>query len=63
METGSLEEMKANHIRRVFDANNWHKGNACEILGISRPRLRRMIKQYQLISPTESSFETEDSQE
>ncbi len=62
-ETWSLEEMEANHIRRVLDANNWHKGNACEILGISRPRLRRMIKQYHLSSPGDSATDAGDTQE
>jgi len=62
-ETWSLEEMEANHIRRVLDANNWHKGNACEILGISRPRLRRMIKQYHLSSPDDSASDDGDTHE
>ena len=30
------------------------QGHACDILGISRPRLRRMIKQYGLIEPVNS---------
>ena len=63
METWSLEEMEANHIRRVLDANSWHRSNACEILGISRPRLRRMIKQYQLTPPADSAAEEEDMQD
>lgn len=53
-ETWSLEEMEQIHIARVLEANNWHKGQACNILGISRPRLRRMIKQYGLIEPANS---------
>ena len=50
-ERWSLEEMEQIHIARVLEACRWHKGHACDILGISRPRLRRMIKQYGLIEP------------
>ncbi|MCP4702590.1 MAG: hypothetical protein GY862_37880 [Gammaproteobacteria bacterium] len=28
-----------------------HKGKACEVLGISRPQLRRLIKEYGLTLP------------
>jgi len=55
VETWSLEEMEQIHITRVLEACNWHKGQACNILGVSRPRLRRMIKQYGLIEPVNSS--------
>ncbi len=47
----SLEEVEAMHVQRVLNACNWHKGQACEILGISRPRLRRMIHHYGLTPP------------
>jgi DNA-binding NtrC family response regulator len=58
-EQWSLEEMEANHIRRVLDANDWHRGKACEILGVSRPRLRRMIRQYDLLPPGDGFDEDE----
>ena len=48
----SLEEMEKLHVSRVLESVNWHKGHACEILGVSRPRLRRMISQYELDSPS-----------
>jgi len=51
LEDYSLEEIEATHIARVLEATNWHKGKACETLGISRPRLRRMIKHYNLATP------------
>jgi hypothetical protein len=35
----SLAEMEAEHVRRVLDFTQGHKGRACEILGISRPAL------------------------
>jgi DNA-binding NtrC family response regulator len=47
----SLEEMEKNHIERVLNATSWHKGKACEVLGVSRPRLRRMIRHYDLTPP------------
>ncbi len=47
----SLEEIEAMHVVRVLNACNWHKGQACEILGVSRPRLRRMIQHHGLAPP------------
>lgn len=57
----SLEEIEAAHIARVLDATDWHKGRACEILGISRPRLRRMIHHYNLTPPAHLELEPEDN--
>ncbi len=53
----SLEEMEKIHVARVLESTAWHKGKACEILNISRPRLRRMINHYNLTPPTESTDE------
>ncbi len=47
----SLEEIEGAHVRRVLEATRWHKGRACDILGVSRPRLRRMIKHFGLTPP------------
>ncbi len=47
----SLADMERLHVARVLDAQDWHKGRACEVLGISRPRLRRMIREYGLEPP------------
>ncbi|HFC53676.1 MAG TPA: sigma-54-dependent Fis family transcriptional regulator [Gammaproteobacteria bacterium] len=52
----SLEEVEAMHVLRVLNACSWHKGRACEILGVSRPRLRRMIQHYALEPPSGSGF-------
>jgi DNA-binding NtrC family response regulator len=46
-----LKEVEKAHIARVLDLVNWHRGNACEILAISRPRLRRLMRQYGLVGP------------
>ncbi len=53
----SLQDIEKLHIQRVLEAADGHKGKTCEILGISRPRLRRLIKQYQLSEPPESESE------
>jgi two-component system response regulator AtoC len=44
----SLDEIEKIHINKILDYNNWHKGKTCEILGISRPRLERKIKKYDI---------------
>ena len=48
----SLQEMEKLHVAYVLDLVGWHRGRACEILEISRPRLRRMMREYGL----EASF-------
>jgi DNA-binding NtrC family response regulator len=53
----SLDDIEKNHVSRVLNATNWHKGESCKILGVSRPRLRRIIKQHGLVDPNG----TEDS--
>ena len=47
----SLREMERQHVAYVLELVGWHRGRACEILEISRPRLRRMIQQYALSPP------------
>lgn len=44
----SIQDIEKIHIQRILDATRGHKGKACDILGISRPKLRRLIKQYNL---------------
>ena len=50
----SLREIEHAHVLRVLEATGWHRGRACEILGVSRPRLRRMIKQFALVPPPDA---------
>jgi len=45
----TLEEVEAEHVQRVLDHTGGHKGQACAILGISRPALDRKISKYGLI--------------
>jgi DNA-binding NtrC family response regulator len=47
----SLDEVEAAHIQRVLLHTGGHKGNSCEILGISRPALDRKIHKYGLSLP------------
>jgi transcriptional regulator with PAS, ATPase and Fis domain len=49
----SLAEVEKAHVVRVLSEVNWHKGRACEILGVSRPRLRRLIRDYDIVAPSE----------
>ncbi|MBK1621479.1 hypothetical protein CKO42_24320 [Lamprobacter modestohalophilus] len=44
----SLDEVASAHIQQVLDHTQGHKGQACEVLGISRPALDRKIEKYQL---------------
>ena len=44
----SLNEVEKEHIRRTLEATGGHKARAAEILGVSRPRLNRLIEKYGL---------------
>jgi DNA-binding NtrC family response regulator len=47
----SLRELETGHVARVLSATGWHKGKACEILGVSRTRLERRIREAGLKVP------------
>jgi len=59
----SLEEIEKMHVIRVLEATRWHKGRTCEILGVSRPRLRRMIKHFEITQPADITNDDEDAVE
>lgn len=44
----SLKDLEALHIARILEAVAWNFGRACEILGVSRPTLRKKIHDYKL---------------
>ncbi len=44
----SLEQVEREQVIRVLEATAGHKGRAAEVLGVSRPRLRRLIEKYGL---------------
>lgn len=47
-EGGSLRDLEREHIEKVLASTGWHKGRACDILGISRPTLERRIREFGL---------------
>jgi DNA-binding NtrC family response regulator len=51
----SLRDVEREHVARVLSATGWHRSRACTILGVSRPRLRRLIRQYALTPPKAST--------
>ena len=44
----SLHEIEKEHVRRTLEATAGHKARAAAILGVSRPRLNRLIEKYGL---------------
>ena len=44
----SLEELERTHVTRVLELAQGHKGRAADLLGVSRPRLNRLIEKYGL---------------
>ena len=44
----SLDELERRHVACVLAATEGHKSRAAEILGVSRPRLNRLIEKYGL---------------
>ncbi len=44
----SLEEVERRHVARTLEVTGGHKTRAAQILGVSRPRLNRLIEKYGL---------------
>jgi two-component system response regulator AtoC len=44
----SLEDLERVHVTRVLELAQGHKGRAANLLGVSRPRLNRLIEKYGL---------------
>ncbi len=44
----TLSQVEAEHILKILEFTNWNQGRACELLGISRPTLRKKIRKYGL---------------
>ncbi len=57
----SLKEADVQHVARILESTNWHRGRACEILGISRPRLRRIMVEAGLDVPPHVTAEDDDA--
>ena len=47
----SLESMERAQVARVLEQVGWHKRRAAKLLGISRPRLDRLIARYEFEPP------------
>ncbi len=45
---GTLDEVERDHVLRVLAATRGHKARAAQILGISRPRLDRILARHQI---------------
>ena len=44
----SLDEIEKSHVQHVMNATGGHKARAAAILGVSRPRLNRLLEKYGL---------------
>jgi two-component system NtrC family response regulator len=44
----TLVDLERAHVQRVLAATKGHKGRAADLLGVSRPRLNRLIEKYGL---------------
>ncbi len=44
----SLTELEKSHVQHVMNVTGGHKARAAEILGVSRPRLNRLLEKYGL---------------
>jgi DNA-binding NtrC family response regulator len=47
-ELKSLSALEREHVSRVLAATGGHKAKAAQILGVSRPRLNRLLREYGL---------------
>jgi len=45
---GTLDELEREHVERVLAATGGHKAQAARVLGVSRPRLDRLLKKHGL---------------
>ncbi len=43
-----LDHVVKEHVLRALEFTNWDMGKTCDLLGISRPTLRKKIQKYQL---------------
>ena len=46
----TLNEIERTHIFEVLEITGWNRGRACQLLGITRPTLRRKMRRYGLAS-------------
>lgn len=56
----SFREVECWHLARVLETTGWHRGRACATLGISRPRLRRLIALHGLVPPESAPADADE---
>ncbi len=56
----TLAEMERDHIARVLHITGWNRGRACQLLGITRPTLRRKMRYYGLVNAEGARLEATD---
>jgi DNA-binding NtrC family response regulator len=44
----ALIDVEKQRVTRALEASGWHRGRACDILGITRPTLRRKMREFGL---------------
>jgi DNA-binding NtrC family response regulator len=55
----TLEQVEREHLEQVWAATDHHKMRAAKILGVSRPRLDRLLGKYGLDAPSKGSNDSE----
>ncbi len=50
----TLDELERAHVQRALELAGGHRGQACALLGVSRPTLLRKIRKYGLEVPAEA---------
>lgn len=41
-----FKDLEKEHILKILEANRWHLGKTCDVLGVSRPTLRQKMAAY-----------------
>jgi DNA-binding NtrC family response regulator len=59
----SLDAVERRHVKRVLLITNGNKKRACDLLGISRPTLNRMLKRWDGDAAAEPAEPAEDADE
>lgn len=45
----TLQQMEREYVERVMRESGWNKRQACRILGVSRPRLDRLLERHGIV--------------
>ena len=47
--SATLQQVEREHVERVLRESGWNKRQACRILGVSRPRLDRLLERHGIV--------------